>query len=95
MRKILVASAASLALIAGQAVAAGASKPQSLRVGDRIGAPMGEEDNQVQGFFASLFAGAGGGLAGAIVVAAVIIVPIVGVVAVADAASSDDDSASG
>lgn len=40
MRKVLVGALAGLTLIAGQAVAAGASQP--VTVGDRVGAAAGE-----------------------------------------------------
>jgi len=93
MRKTLIASAAVVALLGGQAMAA-SSAPQTLRVGDRIGAPMEEVDNQIQGFFSGIFAAGGGGLGGALLVIGAIVIPIVAVAAVADAVSNDD-SASG
>ena len=44
MRKIIAASAIGLALVAGQAVASNGAA-QSLRVGDRVGAALGERED--------------------------------------------------
>ncbi len=44
MRKIIAASVVGLALVAGQAVASNGAA-QSLRVGDRVGAALGERED--------------------------------------------------
>lgn len=66
MRKIIAASVVGLALVAGQAVASNGAA-QSLRVGDRVGAALGEREDFAFGSWLAnggFFAGSGfaGGL---------------------------------
>ncbi len=97
MRKILIASAVGLALVGGQA-AASVSSAQSLRVGDRIGAPMGVVDGQVVGlpsWLQALYAGAGGGAAGAAAVIAAVGVAVAATYGIVEEVAGDDEDASG
>jgi len=64
MRKIIAASVVGLALVAGQAVASNGAA-QSLRVGDRVGAALGErEDFALGSWLANGGFFTGSGLAG-------------------------------
>lgn len=88
MRKIILAAAAGLALVAGQAAASNGAA-ESLRLGDRVGAAMGEREDI--GFGSWLAGGGffgGAGVAGAVITSAIIIgitIPVV------DAVVDDDD----
>lgn len=56
MRKIIAASVVGLALVAGQAVASNGAA-ESLRVGDRVGAALGEREGFQGSWLSGAFAG--------------------------------------
>jgi len=72
MRKIIAASVVGLALVAGQAVASNGAA-QSLRVGDRVGAALGEREDFALGAWLSSGGFFGGGMGGALFTSAILL----------------------